>query len=779
MRVDIRNSNLLPFLLAIATLALAAAAPVACASERRARRDAQDARPPAEITFSIPRDERISLAVYNADGKIVRELLHAAYRKAGNVDVVWDGLDYAGNPLPDGDYAWRLLGAQGLHARYVVTLGDNPDPSWEQWPGGYGGIYAVCCDGGSIYFGGYGRNSVAMVKQSLSGKRDWVIDNAFEAWQAPISLGRTADKLYALQPDGMVYRIDADTSENLGRFNAAWDARTPFIPTALSGLPAPKPDTERPPTSPVSQPTDLACSDDVIAVSYYDHDAVRWYQASTGRQIAEARVPRPLGVAFDSGGRLMAISDGSVVTMTVADKKPRTLITGVPDAYRLACDSESGDILIAEQGKTQQVVRYSSAGQFLKTYGAFGGRQLGVYNPRNFLDITSIASDGSGGFFIAEADAPRRIARIDVAGAVVAEWFGPQPSAAFALIDPEDPGTAWGETADDKLIRYRVDLSGGSWSVLGVYRCEKVPQDRDTAGGIGYSDWRILHHDNETFLASCTPPQIFRVDETAGALRPVAALMTIDPVADFPDLPDTVRHGRATRLRVLWSDANGDGVVQASELAAVPDPVWAPSSLMIVGQDFSVIAAGDRSVHAMAVQSWTSSGAPVYGAETVLPLDRGEGPPLRLNDIEPGSDRSLWTTCSLTIGNGKRLNGVVKWEASGKLSFGVGVTATREQVGQIIGVAHGCVAVADQFNRNIDVWDNDGLWVGQFLEAPDFAAAPHAAYRLAPDLIDGSLYTDPKTGDVYFVGCGVNNNPIFRITGWNDWDRQEGVVSLR
>ena len=107
------------------------------------------------------------------------------------------------------------------------------------------------------------------------------------------------------------------------------------------------------------------------------------------------------------------------------------------------------------------------------------------------------------------------------------------------------------------------------------------------------------------------------------------------------------------------------------------------------------------------------------------------------------------------------------------------MTGEVDQVGKIVGDTHDCIAVADQLNRNVDVWDRDGLWVGQFLESPDFAVAPHAAYRLAPDLINGSIYTDSQSGDVYFVGCGVNNDPILKISGWNGWDRQEGTVTLR
>jgi hypothetical protein len=78
------------------------------------------------------------------------------------------------------------------------------------------------------------------------------------------------------------------------------------------------------------------------------------------------------------------------------------------------------------------------------------------------------------------------------------------------------------------------------------------------------------------------------------------------------------------------------------------------------------------------------------------------------------------------------------------------------------------------------VWDRDGLWVGRLLESPLLSKrAPPEAYVLCGEQFGGSLYTNPKTGDVLFFAAGVNNVPVFRITGWDGWTRKTGTVALK
>ena len=430
MRFLYRISPLVFLLPASASLLFARPLPSVDARARLARHvpSARPAQSPSEarIEFSLLDEGQVSLNLYNSNGRIVREMLHAAPRPSGPVSLTWDGKDFAGRPLPAGDYTWKALSTRGLYAHFVTSLGTSPTPAWESWPGSYGGIFAVCCEAGSLFFGSYGPGTVALVKQSLSGKRDWVIQDAPEPWQGPIALGRSADKLYMLQPNGAIRCLDADTSESVGGFSGSWEA-----PADANKTVARAPEFA-PALSPYSQPVDMTVWRDLVALSYYDHDAVRFYRASSGEQISQVKIPAPLGIAFTPGGKLLVVSGGGVQIVDPIGGNPQPLIGQIPDAYRIAVDAATGDILIAQQGVTQQVVRYSADGKKLKTYGAVGGRALGAYDSANFSNITSISADQSAGFVVAEASAPRRIARFDFAGHLVREWIGPQPPGSVA-----------------------------------------------------------------------------------------------------------------------------------------------------------------------------------------------------------------------------------------------------------------------------------------------------------------------------------------------------------
>jgi len=143
------------------------------------------------LTYDLPEAGQVSIIIRN-DRKIVRELLHGAARDAGEHTEIWDGLDEAGQPVAAGDYTWKLLLTQGLHAEYMLTLGTNPFPEYATWPGNHQGVWSVHVDSTGAYIGGGGEGTVMMVKQDLDEKRLWTIPRWLEAWQYIKSM--TSDK---------------------------------------------------------------------------------------------------------------------------------------------------------------------------------------------------------------------------------------------------------------------------------------------------------------------------------------------------------------------------------------------------------------------------------------------------------------------------------------------------------------------------------------------------------------------------------------------------------
>jgi hypothetical protein len=620
-----------------------------------------------------------------------------------------------------------------------------------------------------------------LVKQSLAGKRDWTIPATFEPWQGPIALGRSTDKLFMLQPNGMVYRIDADTSDRLGRFNAAWDASAAALPPALlRGRTAPP--VVAPPLGPSGQMLDLASNDDWVIVTYYDHDAVRWYQPGNGRLNDQANIPRPVGCAIDKVGRLYVITSGTIVTLSKADKKPKLLIDNVPDAYRIAIDPTSGDLLVAERGRAQQVARYSADGKLLNVYGALAGRADGKYNTESFSNVTDISPDGSGGFVIAEADAPRRIARFASDGRLTREWIGPQSYAPYAEVDPQDATTAFGDSDFDHILQYKLSLPERSWSLAGVYSYATIANGMFSDRSARPKGWHIRHHDGETYLVRANPYRVVRVDPGIGFLAPVAALFTVDRTAASKVFVDALVDLKSAWGTFLWVDLNGNGRVDRSELTPITDKALAANKNEAIERDLSVCAIDGAGLHRLQIDSWLPGAIPQFGKPTVLRLAHGSI--LEMAPETPIIDDSgyIWSIFNGDDGNGRTVRGVVRWDDTGTPTFKVGVTSVTptspRYLSHIVGTTHGCVAAADPANGTIDVWDEYGLWVGQFFDSPDFAVAPRQAYRLNPHFLGHSLFTDSVSGDVYLIGSGVNNNPVIKISGWDDWDRIDGSVTL-
>jgi hypothetical protein len=62
---------------------------------------------PVSIPFTVPKDGRVSLAIYDKEGRIVRTLLTGKPLAKGQHSASWDGLDRYGNAPPAGDFGRR------------------------------------------------------------------------------------------------------------------------------------------------------------------------------------------------------------------------------------------------------------------------------------------------------------------------------------------------------------------------------------------------------------------------------------------------------------------------------------------------------------------------------------------------------------------------------------------------------------------------------------------------------------------------------------------------
>jgi len=772
------------------------------------------------IEYNLPEDGRVSIIIRNDDG-VVRELLHAARRKAGaNVDT-WDGLDEDGKPAKPGTYTWKLLLTQGLKAEYIVTLGLNPTPRWDSWPGNHNGVTSVAVDADAMYLaGGCSEGPPGLIKQDFDGKRVWTAMHLFDAWQGGHSSACAGGRLYLLQANGAIIVADTDTGRRIARWDVQWDKDNPIKDSNgyVSFM-------------------DMDAHGDEIVVAYKARNAIRWLNPADGSVVDEAEVPEPQGIAIDPhGGRVLVASRDSILSLTRADKAPAVLVSGLTSPYRLDVEDATGEIYVYESGNSQQVKRFSPDGKLLKTYGAPGGRKDGPYDPMSFRTVHDITADQRGGFFICEGwAAPRRTARFTRNGKLLNDWFGGQMYANHGVADPADPTLVWVDSQFGEVMQCKVDYAAKTWKVLATYRFGGLADGFVRGTHHGGGRFRVLHHDGRTYLCrQDDDPCVLMVDEKRGKLVPmVASDFSVAHDWDQPWTPELIRklvnpdapnknpsydmRGAPPANRWMqayhWTDRNGDGKPQPPEIVWGSFKGWYMGR-WFTGEDFNYYRLFNDTIEVMRVFGWTQHGAPIYGGwDFHEPIARW--PKSIEYRMQHHTGKTLWVCPDGTIfaclndttrpfgtgflSNEIGDNHVVKWNPDGSVAWVVGrhsatlgVEEGEARVFQrIIGAPHGCVVVGDlqcyyEVKNLVHVWDQDGLWVGRMLESPDLNAAPESAYVLCTENFGGSLYeVKPdddlpglNAGDVIFFGSGQNGTPVYRVTGWDKFRRQSGTLVL-
>ncbi len=689
------------------------------------------------VTYQLPQAGKVSIVLFDGHGRVVRELLHAAQRNQGRNTEHWDGLDEQGKPVEGGKYHWKLLLTQGLKAEYLLTLGTNPTPQWDTWPGNHNGVRSVAVDAEGMYLATTGgEGTILALKQTLDGRRIWSIPHWVEPWKGGQSMGSAGGKLYMLHTNGAIHLFGAADGRHLGKWDVVWD------------------ESERKDTTGVM---DLDAHGKQIVVSYKNHDVVRWLDVETREVIDEAKVPQPLGVAIDTaspiqpGRRVLVISRGRVVAVSGKQKTPKTIVSGLDEPWRLDVEDKTGDFFVAERGKTSQVKRFSKDGKLLKTYGTPGGRPfVGKFDPGGFNGVVDIAADGQGGFIVCEVTSPRRTARFDRQGKLIRQWFGGQRYSNFAAADPVDPRTVWMQSQWGTVAKIKVDYEKKTWQVETTY-----------LGDPG----EVRRHGDQTYL--CTSGQMSQ-----------------------------------GKPKVFWVDEANNKLVQVADLSP-----YGFGKMCSLGHGFTYLGLKNNKLYRLALRRWDEDGVPIFQDE---PEEVGEVPawegklgsreagPLAedakgnmLGVFNGGLNRPAYGVgwWSSTTGG----NRVLKWDPAGKLQWAIGRHApgphARPGEGKYlwgpVGVVNGCVVVRD-VEGPVHVWDGDGLWVGTLLENPDTEAAPPGAYAGCGESFFGSLYVVPadaraaglSPGEVLFFGSGQNNNPVFRIRGWDQFRRQEGTVTI-
>jgi hypothetical protein len=752
--------------------------------------------PVAGIAYELKTAGRVSINIYDSAGHVVRELIAGATRLAGKNKEPWDGRDNADQPLPAGKYTWKLLQTQGLTAEYLLTLGTNPDVPWERWPGNHNPVCNVAIDKSGIYFGaGSVEGPPMIVKETADGKRLWMVEN-YGAFVGCYALAPMGGKLFIVENNGKIHRLNATTGAR----------EATIVEDQVNGLLF----------------RDLAARDGRLLLSLVEKNLVRWLDPD-GKTVAEVQVAQPMGVAIEADGSGLVISEGRILRLPARGGEAKVVVTAdklvVP--WRMDIDPTSGDILVAESpsmaywalrelkleepkepaGSGRQVKRFSAAGVLKRAYGDAGGRpKYGRYQPeRGFVGLTDISAAPDGSFYVTDLGHPPRTAHHAADGKLLREWFGGHGYSSWAGADPADPTSVWMILNYGGVMRMKVDYVKKTWRPMEIYLTSDIP-------GLGFGialGLYIRHKDGQTLLCSNAFPGIVRVDEENGKLVPVSA-MCFPGGGGAPGTPEVMAKLKAdNKLTYQWADRNGNGQMDLDE-------VTYPPGIMTVGGNSYVddtltyyMGCSDSAWQWMKLntglayhrpQGFTANGAPIYDnakQQFVGPMPEsllGYGPTGVWRDDQgnmfaafnggKGAGMGFWAG---RVGDNK----VVKYTPDDKFQWVVGRHSLTGGAGpgemryiwQIIGAPHGCVAVSDVENSLVHLWDTDGLWVGRLLENPVLNGLPSWVFQIKCENFGGSIHVE-KDGNVLFFASNENNVNVFRIRGWDKFQRQQGALTL-
>jgi hypothetical protein len=299
---------------------------------------------------------------------------------------------------------------------------------------------------------------------------------------------------------------------------------------------------------------------------------------------------------------------------------------------------------------------------------------------------------------------------------------------------------------------------------------------------------------------------IEKAEVTSPPLEPAVFAEAIRRLGKDPEDPAV----RSQLAYFAWADANGDYAIQADELRLSPQ---GGGSVLFIDDALNVYLRSD------------AASGPDY--TVVTPLGRTPtGSPIwdwsrqRAGPNTPFSQtRSLWVDSEGNVyqtsahgGDGYNhhwewpatyvnATAVAKTSPDGTMLWQAGERAPRplpHPRGQMhhpintLGTVHGCIGFADYIENPAEFWTEDGLYIGGVFDR--HAPEPHPrAYGwrrptfgddfvdnlalLQHDLLLGGNLATRRNGDVLFFGCGYNNMPVYRVTGWDTIERQQGTVT--
>ena len=513
------------------------------------------------------------------------------------------------------------------------------------------------------------------------------------------------------------------------------------------------------------------------AVDSAANERLEIYDTTNGKQVGEIPLPQPGEVACRQSGEVFAISGKEVVRIDPQSGQQEKFISDLLEPTDLAFDAEGRCYVFDNAAERHHIRVYDREGKFTRTIGTAGGLKAGKWDPTRMGDVVSLDVDSRGQIWCVETQYhPKRVTVWTTEGKFVRELLGNTPYGGGGVLDPNNKGRLFYGP-----LEFQVDWKTGLSQIKNLLWKGTIPPGEVP-----------LAVEGRTYLV--TRPQFQSMQLGAVYLydqdhvRLVAALGRADQLEPLkaPALLEELGNKPLPEYRFMWSDLNGDGVVQAAEVKLTHAP--ARVALTNFSRDLSVQSGTVR----YQVREYLPSGVPVYEEAPFEKLTVGEL--YRLNDgtyyrFSAGREPDGGVTATGGIrwtypqeGWGVQSLQSAKPYHPGQVvsQFGIVGHETAPQLGEFL--------VVHSNNGAWNVWTADGILAGPiFRDLRDQAARPwsmpeHARGQVMTDLTSGQEHFSGafcKTKDgKYYVVAGHNHASILEVLGMDQFQRSTGEFEV-
>lgn len=525
------------------------------------------ARGPIPVNYDLPADARVTLAIDDASGKRVRNLIASSPRLKGAVSEKWDGLDDNGKPVPPGEYTFNALYHKGLHVNYVMSFGSPGNPTW-QTADGRGAFYgdhsapqAAAAAGDFVALAcPIGEAGKHLIGVDLTGQRLWGIANRGTVFAGKITLATDGKVLWVAQDKtGSIYRLDMKTGKYAPWKAIAKDAQGREFPMLDLQVFDPAAQQEK---SAAINLTSIAVRGGMLAVALLKEGKIKLFDADTGAAKGEATVEEPRAIAYLPDGTMLALSKSRLMRVGADGKTSPFSDAELADAHSIAVDA-NGAVYVSVRGVDQNVKVFSADGKLQREVGKRGGRpNCGPFDANAMRLPAGIAIDSKGRLWVTEeTHNPKRTSVWDADGKLALDLSGCTSYAGAGALNPYDATMGFSDNA-----LFRIDLATGAWHT--EYSFGKSGDPADLFPPAASSHTQIVMHDGKQYVYTVGEGGVIHImTQRGGHWAAVAALGVVGKKGNH--------HFNAYRSPLLdehegalfaWTDRNGDGLVQAGEL---------------------------------------------------------------------------------------------------------------------------------------------------------------------------------------------------------------------